>query len=204
MRQGCSLSGMLYALSIEPLLHKLRSSLSGLILPGFSGRHVLSAYADDVIILLRTQEDIVILQKVVDDFGVLSAAKVNWQKSEAVALGAWKNGFLRLPGGLSWKTDGLKYLGVFIGHSDFMYKNWDGVLDKLQNKLNKWRWVLPQLSYRGRTLILNNLVALTLWHKVACVEPPANFGHKAGCSVIFLDWVEQRFWTESLQTNTNH
>lgn len=33
VRQGCSLSGMLYSLAIEPLLYKLRMHLSGLHLP---------------------------------------------------------------------------------------------------------------------------------------------------------------------------
>lgn len=43
VRQGCAMLGMLYALSLEPLLNKIRSSLQGLVLPGFGGGMVLSA-----------------------------------------------------------------------------------------------------------------------------------------------------------------
>ncbi len=28
------------------------------------------------------------------------------------------------------------------------------------------------MSYRGRTLVINNLVASSLWHKLACMNPP--------------------------------
>ncbi len=37
-------------------------------------------------------------------------------------------------------------------------KNWEGVVDKVKGRLDKWKWLIPKLSYIGRTLIVNNLV----------------------------------------------
>ncbi|KAI3368387.1 hypothetical protein L3Q82_008090 [Scortum barcoo] len=88
VRQGCALSGMLYALSLEPLLNKIRSSTQGLLLPGFSKNIVLSAYADDVIVFIQNQKDVDSLAKIVSNFTIASAARVNWKKSEALAVGA--------------------------------------------------------------------------------------------------------------------
>jgi len=50
----------------------------------------------------------------VANFETISAAKVNWTKSEALAVGEWMNGLHSLPGGLIWKRGGLKYLGVHL------------------------------------------------------------------------------------------
>ncbi|KAJ3609823.1 hypothetical protein NHX12_024333 [Muraenolepis orangiensis] len=89
VRQGCALSGMLYALSLEPLLNKIRSKLQGLFLPGLNGNMVLSVYADDVVVFVRDQKDTDILVDIVRDFSSASAARVNWKKSEALAVGEW-------------------------------------------------------------------------------------------------------------------
>ena len=53
VRQGCSLPGMLYSMAIEPLLHKLRRHLSGINLPGCQQAFKLSAYVDDVVIIVK-------------------------------------------------------------------------------------------------------------------------------------------------------
>ena len=106
------------------------------------------------------------LGKIVDTFGKISAAKVNWAKSEALAVGRWSAGLPQLPGGLSWKRGGFKHLGVHLGDEQTERKNWEGVLEKVEGKLAKWRWLLPHMSYRGRVHIINNLVASTLWHRL--------------------------------------
>jgi len=44
--------------------------------------------------------------------------------------------------------------------------------DKSNRTYEKWKWLLPWLSFKRRTLIINNLVASSLWHRLACVDPP--------------------------------
>ena len=83
------MSGMLYSLSIEPMLHNVRGFIDGLFLPDISSNFISSAYAADIIIFIKNQEDINKLGKIVDTFGKISAAKVNWAKSEALAVGRW-------------------------------------------------------------------------------------------------------------------
>ncbi len=72
-----------------------------------------------------------------------------------------------------WRRDGFKFLGVFLGSGTYKEKNWEGILEKVCLRLSNWKWLIPQLSYRGRVLIVNNLVASTLWHKMAVLDPPA-------------------------------
>lgn len=82
IRQGCSLSGILYALAIEPLLHKLRNVLSGVHLKHANNNLRLSAYADDLILMVNKQEDIDHFVNIFGDFEQLSSTKINWSKSE--------------------------------------------------------------------------------------------------------------------------
>ena len=97
---------MLHSLAIEPLLHKLRADLQGLTIPGCNAPLKLSAYADDVDI------DIDVLVRDVVQFGLISSAKVNWDKSEALSVvGVEKK--LSLPVGLIWKTGGEIFRSVF-------------------------------------------------------------------------------------------
>ena len=60
IRQGCPISGQLYSLAIEPLLVSLRSRLSGIMLPGLPQRPslVVSAYADDINVIVRDERDV--------------------------------------------------------------------------------------------------------------------------------------------------
>ncbi len=58
IRQGCSLSGQLYSIVIEPVLCKLRRELMGLQINTLNCSIKLSAYADDVTVIIRDQSDI--------------------------------------------------------------------------------------------------------------------------------------------------
>ena len=79
IRQGCSLSGMLYYLVIQPLLQTIRKNLDGFRIPLCDVNFCISAYADDLIIINK-QSDIYVLSKLIEDFGKWSSAKVNCKK----------------------------------------------------------------------------------------------------------------------------
>ncbi len=141
-----------YPLNINPKPDPKPDSISG---PAGSGR-VADLY-------------IQVLKQALEFYGKASSAVVNWEKSDALGCG-FKGP--KLPGGLQWGSVGFKYLGVFLGTEEFKKKNWEGLLEKVCAKLSRWNWLLPQLSYRGRVLICNNLVASSLWHKMTILEPP--------------------------------
>ena len=70
IRQGCGLSGLLYAISIEPLLVMLRARLGTIAAPGIPQAPTVSltAYADDVTVILQSQEDVKLLSQVLQTY----------------------------------------------------------------------------------------------------------------------------------------
>ncbi|KAK3526501.1 hypothetical protein QTP70_030657, partial [Hemibagrus guttatus] len=62
--------------------------------------------------------------------------------------------------------------------------NWQHV----KGRLSRWKRLVQRMSYRGRTLVINNLAASFLWHKLACVDPPPNL--LASIQALLVDF----FW----------
>lgn len=78
-------------------------------------------------------------------------------------MGNWQAEKPTLPCGMFWTKGGFKYLGVFLGDVITVEKNWENVLEKVQGRLARWNWLLTKMSYRGKVLVINNLVASMLW-----------------------------------------
>lgn len=145
-----------------------------LCIPNCTNNFKLSAYADDVIVIISGSNDVNVLLKTLNDFNFLSSAKVNWKKSEAILVGKWLRGEPKLPEDVKWTRDGFKYLGVFLGSENVVKMNFEGTVEKVKGRLDKWKFLLPKMSYKGCILIINNLVASTLWHRLACIDPPVD------------------------------
>ncbi|KAK3523999.1 hypothetical protein QTP70_017516 [Hemibagrus guttatus] len=58
----------------------------------------------------------------------------------------------------------------------------------VKGRLSRWKQLVPRMSYRGRTLVINNLATSSLWHKLACVDPPPNL--LASIQALLVDF----FW----------
>lgn len=66
---------------------------------------------------------------------MISSAKVNWTKSEALAVNFKSERGPTLSGGFMWKRHGFKYLGVFLGDEGVLKKNWEDVVEKVKGRL---------------------------------------------------------------------
>lgn len=171
----------------------------GLTLPLLANepRAVVSAYAD-VNVFIQGKEDVLFLQESLALYEKASTAKVKWEKSEACLIGCWsQENTPDLPGNLGWRKSDIKVLGVHIGTEDLEMQNWEGVLEKVQARLSKWKWLLPQLSYRGRVLIVNNLVASSVWHKLMVLVPPPNLLERLQKLLVDFFW-SGHHWVRAL------
>lgn len=173
VRQGCPLSPLLYVLVSEVLSTQIRNckDIEGFLLPGAGGlQYKISQYADDATCILKSERSLSSLLRVVSKFEQGSGAKLNTSKSEAMWLGKWRTR-IESPYDLRWVTK-MRVLGVYFSNGlvNVDDDNWRAKLDKLNSILNLWKQ--RDLSFIGRTLIVNTLGASRLWHVAKVIPPP--------------------------------
>ena len=155
VRQGDSLSPMLYILCVETLACQIRScsEIEGFLLPGAKGsQYKVGIYADDTTSLVKSVHSLAALFRVINVYERGSGAKLNVSKTEAMWLGAWRSRADQ-PFGLTWVTK-MKILGVVFGQNAES-DNWRPKLKKLENHLNFWK--SRSLSLVGKSLIVNTI-----------------------------------------------
>ncbi|CAM2111928.1 unnamed protein product [Caretta caretta] len=97
VRQGCPLSGQLYALAIEPFLCLHHRRLTELVLCEPELRLLLSAYADDILLVVQDPGDLARVEVCQAIYSAASSARVNWVKSSGLAVGDWRQCKLKEP-----------------------------------------------------------------------------------------------------------
>ena len=93
VRQGDSLSPMLYILCVEFLAAKVRNTpaIEGFLLPGAGGKcFKVGQYADDTTGFLKSLHSLRALLDVISVYEKGSGAKLNRSKSEAMWVGSWR------------------------------------------------------------------------------------------------------------------
>ena len=155
VRQGDSLSPLLYILCVETLACKIRNNpdIEGFLLPGARGLcYKVGVYADDTTCIVKSYRSLQILFDMINVYEGGSGARLNVAKTEAMWLGAWRSRGDQ-PLGLKWVTK-MKILGVVFG-LDTDADNWRPKLEKLEKHLNLWK--SRSLSLVGKSLIINVL-----------------------------------------------
>ncbi|CAM2097208.1 unnamed protein product [Caretta caretta] len=115
VEQGCPLSGQLYALAIEPFLCLLCRRLTGLVLREPELLLVLSAYANDVLLMIQDPGNLAWVEACQAIYLAASSARVNWVKSSGLEVGDWQQASSLPPvlQTIRWSAGLLLYLGIY-------------------------------------------------------------------------------------------
>ena len=142
VRQGFPLSSLLYVLALEPLLRRLRDRTTNPALHGvpFAGLLTarVSAFTDDITVFVSRRLDIKAVKKAVGKYEQIAGAKVNFDKSKGLWLGA-RRGSNTFPGPI---------LGVWFGSDLQLERNWSEVQAKVNAQVGIW--LSRRLSLKGR------------------------------------------------------
>ena len=87
------------------------------------------------------------MKKAVGEYERIARAKVNFDKSEGLRLGAWR-GSDTIPGPFHWSDGPICILGVWFGPDLQLERNWSEVQAKLNAQVGIW--LSRRLSLKSR------------------------------------------------------
>ena len=186
VRQGCSLSPLLYVLCLEPFACKVRAddSISGLKLPGSTDSAKISLYADDSTGICVDDYSIGRILYWSRKYGLASGSKLNMTKTKGIFIGKWKSRSDH-PFGISW-VDDIKLLGIRHGKDLSFDDVWHPLFTKISNTLNLFS--SRRLSLRGKSTIINVSCLSKLWYVGSVLPINSHYIHVISKSVVNFFW----------------
>ena len=135
VRQGCSLSPLLSAIILEPLIESIRQDreIKGIKIPG-GGEQNDKAFADDTMMLTSKDSSIIRIIQKFEDSGEASGNKINIAKTSIMNIGPDNN---RQTPPLNLKVvKEMKIYGLHFTNQkeQTTIKSWDDLLVKCENK----------------------------------------------------------------------
>jgi hypothetical protein len=82
---------LLFALCLDPLIRKITEEIAGCRPTRHKRKLAVVAYADDVTIILRSVQEVQIVQEAIRLYEKATGAVLNHRKSKALDLGGWNN-----------------------------------------------------------------------------------------------------------------
>lgn len=185
VRQGCPLSALLYAISVEPLatLIKRDRRVVGIELP-YGGMCTINQYADDTTITVREGNSVKRVLEIVKMFGKASGAKINVDKSELMYIGEVE----RVEVGIRVEEKYMKVLGVYLGVESKEARDvtWTGVINKIRTVSATWKG--RKLKLNGKVIVVNSLLLSVCVYVMSVMEMPGwvmNELNKIVCDFIW-------------------
>uniref|UniRef100_A0A8C5WJQ4 Reverse transcriptase domain-containing protein n=1 Tax=Leptobrachium leishanense TaxID=445787 RepID=A0A8C5WJQ4_9ANUR len=152
-RQGCPLSSLLFAMTLEPLLDAIRRSVAIRGLQGCESTHKVSAYADDLLFLITDPDSTLPAITIeLEAYGEVSGFKINRDKSEFLNISLEQADLGAVYRNYPFRhcVHKMKYLGVWLAPSakQMLEFNFTTILTTFRADMADWN--SRMISWMGR------------------------------------------------------
>jgi hypothetical protein len=133
VRQGWTLSMMLFAIALNPLIVMLEATLTGVTLGPSFFKFTSVAYADNVTVIVSRRTDINHLHEALNLYERATGTKLNYRKSQALPIGAWdtKDMILSIPYVTEAKILGISFQSTLAGT---MNRTWTKLANSVKGR----------------------------------------------------------------------
>lgn len=194
-RQGCPLSPLLFALSIEPLASAIRNNNNIKGIQNRNEEYKISLYADDLLLHLQNPEtSLKETFSVINNFSTLSNYTINWSKSTLLPLtqDSWDSAAQKsFP---SLHLGNIKYLGITISSrlSELFNLNYPQLLKKIENNLKGWNNLPLTLTGRIAAVKMKILPQITYLFSMIPTTPTDNWFKSLNTTVTQFYWKNKK------------
>ena len=182
VRQGDPLSPLLFNLTLEPFLIRMRQALAGIQCRGVTLKDL--GFADDVSLFLHDSNDVLLAVDVLERYEAAATAKVNREKSLLVPLG---NSTPPSPFRPLLPTDKFSYLGItFTRHGIARVSMETMLAERVEQRLRSFQD--RHVSLRGRILLANVFALSRIWYASSVVNFSRNFVSRVKKAIRDFIW----------------
>lgn len=191
IRQGCSVSALIFLLVVEILSTMIRNNcnVKGIIID--NQEHKVIQYADDMTVCVRDQESINYVLNTIDQFSMCSGLKLNVSKTKGIWLGTLKDLGLRTYCNITWTGKPVKCLGIYIGHNQdkCLHLNWYKKLERVEEVLRNWK--KRKLTLFGKVEVIKTYALSKLVFPASVLPTPEEVIKRVKILIYYFLWGER-------------